>query len=76
MPALSGTETVAELIEIERSCVARFKAKASEIKSQNPKLAPSLCFSEAMAALPNTAEKYSAARLRLTASGVPPILFR
>jgi hypothetical protein len=76
MPALTGTETVAELIEIERSCISRFKQRAREIQVQSPQLAPSLCFSQAMASLPNSAEKYSAVRLRLTASGVPPLLFR
>jgi hypothetical protein len=64
-------ESIAELQEVERECIARFRQKAAQIRAEHPELSAQIAYARAVQALPKTAAKYQAARQRLQWAGVP-----
>lgn len=69
-------ESISELQETERECIARFRTKAAEIRAQHPELSSQIAFARAVTSLPRTADKYQAARQRLQWAGVPALPLR
>jgi hypothetical protein len=69
-------ESIAELQEIERECIARFRQKAAQIRAQNPELSAQIAYARAVEALPRTADKYQVARQRLQWAGIPALPLR
>jgi hypothetical protein len=57
------------LVEEEKECVRRFKAKAAELR--NSGMSEERAFTEAIQRLPKTCERYQLCRLRLAQMGVP-----
>jgi hypothetical protein len=70
------TEGIAELQQVEAECIRRFRAKAAEIKAQNPELSAQIAYARAVEALPKTADKYQFARSRLQWAGIPALPLR
>lgn len=68
--------SIAELKEIEASCIARFQQKAAEIAALNPRMSASVALARAVSLLPKTCEKYQNARRELEVAGVLPQLLR
>ncbi len=69
-------EGIEQFQEDERECIKRFRAKAAEIRSQNPMMTPSIAFAKAVQSLPRTADKYQYARQRLQFAGIPALPLR
>jgi hypothetical protein len=69
-------ESIAELQEIERQCIARFRRKAAEIRAANPELSAQIAYARAVESLPRTADKYQVARQRLQWAGYPALPLR
>jgi hypothetical protein len=69
-------ESIDQLQAVERECIARFRAKAAEIKAQHPELSGQIAYARAIQALPKTADKYQACRQRLQWAGYPALPLR
>jgi hypothetical protein len=63
--------SIEELIAREKDCIRRFRAKAAEIKKNDPKMTEQVAFCEAVRQLPKTADRYQMTRLLLAQFGVP-----
>jgi hypothetical protein len=69
-------DSVEELQSVERQCVAKFRAKASEIRAQHPELSVQIAYARAIQALPKTADRYSEVRQLLQWRGVAALPLR
>jgi hypothetical protein len=65
-----------ELQRTEQECLARFRRKAQEIRSQHPELSGQVAFARAVEALPRTSEKYQYTRHRLLLMGIAALPLR
>ena len=65
-----------ELREIEASCIAKFKAKAEEIRRMDPGISPAAAFAKAAEALPAVASRYNYVRILLADLGIPSLPLR
>jgi hypothetical protein len=70
------TESIAELQEVERRCLQKFRAKAAALRVADPSLSVQVAFARAVTALPKTADRYQNARQRLQWMGVPALPLR
>ena len=68
---MTGYESTEALIEMERECLARFRAKARELQAANPALSSKIAFCKAVEQLGNTANRYQWCREMLQGRGVP-----
>lgn len=69
-------ESIDELQTVERECIARFRAKAAQIKEAHPELTSQICTARAIQALPRTADRYMGVRQRLMFAGYPAMPLR
>jgi hypothetical protein len=69
-------ESIAELQEVERRCLKKFRAKAAALRSADPTLSVQIAFARAVEALPKTADAYQHARQRLQWMGVVALPLR
>jgi hypothetical protein len=68
---MTGNESGEELVALESECLRRFRARAAQIKAQNPLMSEKVAFCKAVEGLKQTSDKYSWARTRLMFLGVP-----
>jgi hypothetical protein len=69
-------ESLSELREVERLCIAKFRQRAGEIKAQHPEWSQQTCFAKAIESLPKTSNKYLQTRDRLLWMGAPSLPLR
>lgn len=62
--------STAELIEVERRCLVKFREKAEFIRDRNPQMSRQIAFAKAVEALPRCANNYQLARNLLSARGI------
>jgi hypothetical protein len=68
---MSGNESVEELQQEERACLARFRQRAAELRSQHADWSASYSFTKACEGLPKTLSRYMWLQQMLQARGVP-----
>jgi hypothetical protein len=69
-------ETVEDLVEVERECIARFRSKAAKLAASNPGVSAQVLFARAVEQMPKTLEGYQAARQRLQFMGIAALPLR
>jgi hypothetical protein len=74
--SMTGSESVEELVEQERECLGRFRAKARELQAANPALSSKIAFCRAVEQLSATANRYQWTRQMLELRGVRALPLR
>ena len=67
---MSGHESNEELVAVESECLRRFRARAAEIKSQNPLMSEKIAFCRAVETMKETSNRYAFVRQVLGMRGV------
>jgi hypothetical protein len=68
--------STAQLQEIERQCIAKFRQKAAQIRSERPELTVQVAYAKAIQALPRTSDRYQGIRQILQWRGVAALPLR
>jgi hypothetical protein len=69
-------ESIDELVETEKECIRRFRAKAAQIKTEHPELSQQIAYARAIQALPKTADRYAGVRQLLQWRGIAALPLR
>ena len=69
-------DTLQDLQEQERKCIAKFRAKAAQLRAQDARLSPSIAAAMAYESLPRTMNTYLSVRSRLALAGIAALPLR
>jgi hypothetical protein len=73
---MSGNESVEELQQEERACLAKFRQRASELRAQHSDWSSTYSFSKACESLPKTLSRYMWVQQMLQSRGVASLPLR